>query len=824
MGAVVLATDTRLGRKVAIKRILGEAAGNRVAVTRFLTEAKAIAALNHPNIVQIYDSGRAKDGPFLIMEYVDGGSLLDRCLVGALPLDEAIDLACHLCDGLAKAHDAGIIHRDIKPANVLLTKDGTPKLADFGLAKAESGDHRQTTTDAVLGTPDFMPLEQRRGASEVDTRSDLWSLAATIYQMVTGRSPKVIRFDLLPAQLTKVLGKALEEEKADRYQTARELREGLKASLRVAAAASGVIVLEGQCPACGTVNTDSGRKFCRNPTCGVSLRKVCLQCQAQMPAWEAICGECGCNQSKQLAEIRSALETKQNAAMQRLAEFAFDEALSLSEELAASKLPELSDVAEWGRLFTEQVTDERLRQEAVVVEKLAEAAAHRTSFDYPAAIRVLETIPQPLCTAAVSRLLSACRQQGKEATQLIEMITDRVKRKEIEGLLPLVERAVTLRGDRLDLIKIKCQLVDRVEERVRLAQTAFDGGDAFAALNALSGVAVEELGESVHLLDRVTKAAEKETRLFAFIKAAKIDGVIDHDEALEICWRGEACLAVNPASDRVKRVIGQAREILWNQTLRRREQEDVAKRMSSQIAASPALTNSVGISLKLLPAGSFTMGTVGESDEKPYRVTLTQPFYMGVYEVTNAQWKKVMRSVPSQWQQADGPVEQVSWEDAVEFCRKLSSLPAELKAGRVYRLPTEAEWEYACRAGTTTMYSFGDDEEFLFNYGWFDGNSDKQAHPVGQKEPNAWGLYDMHGNVGEWCSDWYREHLDVDVTNPQGPSDGWYRVHRGGCWKFTARDCRSASRARDAQWFRCNALGFRLALSPSGSESPEVGK
>ncbi|MEI7929420.1 MAG: serine/threonine-protein kinase [Verrucomicrobiales bacterium] len=138
MGAVLLATDTRLDRKVAIKRILGEAAGNRMAVQRFLTEAKAIAALNHPNIVQIYDYGRAKDGPFLIMEFVDGGSLLDRCREGAMPLEAAVDMACQLCDGLAKAHDLGIVHRDIKPANVLLTKDGTPKLTDFGLAKAQA--------------------------------------------------------------------------------------------------------------------------------------------------------------------------------------------------------------------------------------------------------------------------------------------------------------------------------------------------------------------------------------------------------------------------------------------------------------------------------------------------------------------------------------------------------------------------------------------------------------------------------------------------------------------------------------------------------------
>ena len=126
MGQVLLATDTRLNRKVAIKRMLGDAAKSQTAVRRFLTEAQSIAALNHFNIVQIYDYGRDKDGPFLIMEYVDGGSLLDKCREGALPLEEAIDLTCQLCDGLSRAHHVGIIHRDIKPANVLLTTDGMP--------------------------------------------------------------------------------------------------------------------------------------------------------------------------------------------------------------------------------------------------------------------------------------------------------------------------------------------------------------------------------------------------------------------------------------------------------------------------------------------------------------------------------------------------------------------------------------------------------------------------------------------------------------------------------------------------------------------------
>ncbi len=138
----------------------------------FLTEAKSIAALNHPNIVQIHDYGRDEDGPFLIMEYVDGGSLLEKCKEGALELAEAVELTCQLCDGLGKAHEAGIIHRDIKPANVLLTNDGTPKLTDFGLARQDTADHGQTQVGSVLGTIDFMPPEQRLDATQTDGRSD----------------------------------------------------------------------------------------------------------------------------------------------------------------------------------------------------------------------------------------------------------------------------------------------------------------------------------------------------------------------------------------------------------------------------------------------------------------------------------------------------------------------------------------------------------------------------------------------------------------------------------------------------------------------------
>ncbi|MFM8215489.1 MAG: formylglycine-generating enzyme family protein, partial [Pirellula sp.] len=162
------------------------------------------------------------------------------------------------------------------------------------------------------------------------------------------------------------------------------------------------------------------------------------------------------------------------------------------------------------------------------------------------------------------------------------------------------------------------------------------------------------------------------------------------------------------------------------------------------------------------------------------------------------------------------PVEEVSWEDAVEFCKKLSDLPEEKAAGRVYRLPTEAQWEYACRAGSKTAYSFGESSKSLGDYAWFGDNSNNPTHPVGEKKANAWGLYDMHGNVWEWCSDCIGEYPNGAVSDPTGPRDGSFRVFRGGGWDSEAANCRSASRSRRNPSLRTGNVGFRVALSPSG--------
>jgi len=1229
MGEVLLALDTRLDRKVAIKRILGEAARSKTAVSRFLTEAKAIAALNHPNVVQIYDYGRASDGPFLIMEYVDGSSLLDRCRDGALPLEEAIEFTCQLCDGLAKAHDLGIVHRDIKPANVLLTKDGLPKLTDFGLAKAEAADHQMTMTGAVLGTPDFMPPEQRKDASLVDHRSDLWSLAATLYQMVTGRSPKIIRFDLLPPDLTSVLGKALEDSKDDRYQSARELRDALKTSV-VAAASAAADLGDGQCPACGVKN-DSSRRFCRG--CGESLEAPCLSCSKPMPMWEEICGQCGTKQAPLLEDRRGEMAARQAEAEGLLKDYDFKQAERIAVSLRDESDPRLKQLRPWATDFTAKIGKAREALLAQAGERLAEALKHEASFDYPSAIHALEQVPEILrsqvlvgSTETVADALARVTSKESDVKTLESSIKSRIASRDLGGLLPDVEKLRVLRPDRTDVETLCGQLAEReqklaarrdeaialarhhltgrdydsalavlrkvdpsVETReVRhlrdsaqgsikelqnylreiskaVAQKQFDGlmttvqaalalkpghveltklleslqareseivagireicsqadiafkacqftkaaallrrvpedrrntgmtdlldrceylaitkADVFASFERLLKIpdlstadcvdlrglsiqgrrylakiavyglseplieqwcvkceaanakrladaeAVEkarrtlrkiligtgaaaaavllvavglwvrsswraatietalarsnwqaalaldpdnvdaligqaktqvaaappQIDDALALLDRVAKLAPGRkdidlVRVNAWLKravdAAAADRIDDATKALDQAKRytddardlqtgrqaivstwlrrgriaaeksdakttataakeataaGATAEATAPlrarammfeAADMISRdqvtdaatraieasridlsvtksVLTAAANVPLKQAVARQFRTrfdaaladrdwgqaleistaasaidvesrqwlkaalasypgglsavptDVLPRLPPDVLASlppaalaslPPLRNSIGIDLKLLPAGTFTMGHASVQNNLPHQVTLTKGFYLGVYEVTNAQWERVMGSVPSDRKGADRPVERVNWEDVTEFCRKLSALPEERQAGRVYRLPTETEWEYACRAGTKTDYCFGDAESGLGDFGWFDGNADGETHPVGQKKPNAWGLFDMHGNVWEWCRGW--------VTNRS-----FHKVVRGGSWYDAAGVCRSADRVGLDPSDRYSFLGFRLALSPSGRNPPEA--
>ncbi len=242
-------------------------------------------------------------------------------------------------------------------------------------------------------------------------------------------------------------------------------------------------------------------------------------------------------------------------------------------------------------------------------------------------------------------------------------------------------------------------------------------------------------------------------------------------------------------------------------------------------AGQPHTIPDFGLILLPVKAGKFTMGSpYSESgrrdDEIEHTVTLTRPFWLGRTPVTQGQYQRLMGTNPSRFkdQSPDLPVETVSWDEAMDFGRILTErerAAGRLPAGYRYTLPTEAQREYACRAGTTGRYA-GD----LNAIAWYSGNSDEKPQPVAAKQPNAWGFYDLQGNIWEWCRDWYGNYPSEPVTDPTGPANGSQRVYRGGAWFHSADLCRSAYRYRIEPSYRGSLLGFRLALTPDDPAPP----
>ena len=228
------------------------------------------------------------------------------------------------------------------------------------------------------------------------------------------------------------------------------------------------------------------------------------------------------------------------------------------------------------------------------------------------------------------------------------------------------------------------------------------------------------------------------------------------------------------------------------------------------------------IEMVQIPGGRFTMGDKDEVDAPPHEIAVS-PFYVDKHLVTQEQYQKIMGDNPSRWKGGKNPVEQVRWSDAVKFCNARSRLEGlqpcyDLETWQCnfeangYRLPTEAEWEYACRAGTQTTYLFGSDASKLGDYAWFDKNSGGHPQPVGRKRPNPWDLYDMIGNVWQWCNDFYKVdyYQESPQENPRGPKEGENKVVRGGAWKFSGDNCRSGYRYNEAPGYVDVCFGYDI--------------
>jgi len=248
--------------------------------------------------------------------------------------------------------------------------------------------------------------------------------------------------------------------------------------------------------------------------------------------------------------------------------------------------------------------------------------------------------------------------------------------------------------------------------------------------------------------------------------------------------------------------------------------ETTPAKTDSSAEGKPFTIADLSMDMLWVKPGTFEMGSpLGEAkrrySETPHTVTLSRGFYLGKHEVTQSQWEKVMGSNPSRYKGGNRPVEKVSWTDVTSFCNKLTAserTAGRLPAGMAYQLPTEAQWEYACRAGTKTAFSFGD--SLTSGQANISGGP-RETTDVGKYPANGWGFHDMHGNVWEWCADWYGDYPTGGARDPVGPADGSFRVSRGGSWLFTALTARSAYRDRYLPADSYSSLGFRLSLRPA---------
>jgi|GEM_PF-1694978 len=826
---VYLAQDEKLGRKVAIKRLRldANAEDSQERIIRFIREAQLIASLNHHNIVHVYDHDTDDVGYYIVMEYIPGVSLATYCRQeGAIAPQKAVELIQGVCLGLSYAHRKQLIHRDIKPANILLLKeDGRliPKIVDFGLARI--GSHSDiSATGYYLGTPFYMAPEQMGNIKSTTHHADIYAVGKTLYEMVADTIPDNVDPTKIPppSQLTDIIFKCtkanVEERYADIEQLSQELDKLFSQSEEMYSTISSSL-LTNLCPECNSANKDQDH-FCR--TCGTGLTRPCPECEHNNSLQADFCGGCGSPVKKafQLLEIqhrvRALHEEKQWAKIVEVCELkAFDfEALG---PVAQQILVALKDASAQATCW--HVEAEKLSSEIDNAIEIAEFAGL-----LPKIQRYRQLAPS---TPELDRLLHEIESrenlQTDQAQDVFLEATECFNRSEDERVIDLInnisDRHTT--AEMQHLLTQAQQRSKRVQELAQLIQDARDQGNHDSLLTWVNeyltyrpaDTPVSELRDhlrqqrqSINLSHRQsihrTIQSKKTSRWWWFFGAAVFSccliAVLYHQV------RQPPPVISNPSPPGNDATPALPRK--WITEARK------------NFATRQPLLNSINMVLVPVDAGSFEMSDANGNSKRQIRIS--RDFYLSSYEVTQEQYQKAMGNNPSRFTAPQSPVENVSWEDANAFCEKLSSL--EHNAAFSYRLPTEAEWEYACRAGEKADYGFGQDIELIGQYAWYDKNSGGRPHQVGSKRPNNWHLFDMHGNVMEWCQDWYQEHhaLSTEQQDPLGPKTGEKRVVRGGSWELPAPLCASSQRFMLTPGTRYAALGFRVVLlAKPGSEA-----
>ena len=776
MGAVYYAIHPRLSTEVAVK-VLPPLVAERdpMMAERFISEARIAASLANDHVVRVLDVDVDGSLYFLVMEFVHGesaGAYAKRAGRPGLPEREAVEIVAAASNGLAAAHERGIIHRDIKPDNILIPRGdfARAKLADLGLAKpAFGGQSLGTLPSVAMGTPGYMAPEQVEDARLAGMPADVFAMGATMYALLSGRPPFVgtslaaILRDTetkepepLPAAvagpLRAIVQKCLQKEPGARFADGRALLAAL-AAVRGGApevTLAGIPSPDVDSYDAAMTEAEIARTAAEAKDSSESWQKVVVaatRAEASAPDEDLL---------REAKELSAASQQRRDWAGAREAERAGDAlkaAMLAAKAVAAWPAPEALAQFHAELSARKRVIDER--------------STRKRQFDQWAATARAEK--DPVAAMALWRHAEILADHGSDQHEARRRLAD------------LAAEATR-------------------ENRTRRVRNLLREADAAAAAGKLEEAAWK-YREGLLLEPDDAAAKEGLARVEATIRRRGYDASIGaaRDAVRKGDWAG------------VKSAADAALESSPGDSAASNLQRDAIKHVRPERIDLPL--GGRRFSFIRVPAGTFTMGDVtGAADETPHEVTLTSDVWMQTTPVTQSQWEAVAGSNPSHFKGADRPVEHVSWSDVQEWITKFNPSAKEALAGWRARLPSEAEWERACRAGTPTRWCFGDDEARVGEAAWFAGNAGGETHPVALKRPNAWGLHDMHGNVWEWCQDRYAEYAAAPARDPAGPETGMYRVLRGGDWHAEAARTRSAVRRYSVGSFRYSVVGFRLAL------------
>jgi len=695
MGVVYLAEDTILHRNAVLKFLLPQYLAEPELNARLLREARAAAALNHPNIITIYEVGEARNQIFIAMEYVEGESLRDLLARQELTLNEVFDLAGQICEGLAEAHRAGIVHRDLKPSNILLNKAGRVKIADFGLARLE-GVPKLTAEGALMGTPNYMSPEQAESLP-LDQRSDIFSLGVILYELITRRLP-------FRGRDTRAVLRAITEQEPEplaRYKAG--VSDGLQRLINRALAKD--VETRYQHVEDLLADLKYEKKILFKPAPSMPKRVEPTMTIPVPPKIE--------KRAEEKAPNLRPPQPRDEKTSKRRRPIAFGVIAGLGLVLLA-----------WW-----------------VVSKFGESpsAPAKTPLS-------ITTTPSRATVFLNNDSIGVTPLQF--ATELVGTIKLRLQKRDYFAL----DTAVVITKGRDEKFAFTLKPMARVSISVTPpdAEVIVDG-----QIIPSSRLSRLELSKGQHTI--------------AISKTGYVPLVEEFD--------------LNPGSNPAR---------------------------SYNLKANPPP------GMELIPAGSFMMGSDdGDSDEKPVHQVYVDAFYMDKSEVTVAQYQQFIsatrRAISEQWaeqlQNPNRPVVYVSWNDAVAYAKWKGK-----------RLPTEAEWEYAARGGYTgvggkSKYKFpwGNEESHdQANYSGTGGKDQWQdTSPVGSFPPNGFGLYDMAGNVWEWCSSLYQPYPYKSDDGRENATASGVRVLRGRAWSSNQSSGRCADRYGSGPSFRVDHVGFR---------------